>query len=328
VDSIDGVDFNVDIDFTIQGRSYLKGQQHMNGQAVLDYLRVRKKLEKGESGDLNRIDRQKKMLIAIYDKIREKDLLATIPDILAAFEGNYYTNTTFAQTAALAAFAYQVPSDKIQMHSMGGHYQNIFGWNFVLTDQKARVELIKKIYGIDVEKYNKYSSSAANALWESMQAEDIQKKVKPVLAQVKAFLDADALLPPMPTPTPVPDPAAPPTDPTVPTTDPATPPVSVSPAVTVSPMFAIQAVNRGNTVTTVGLEGEYRKYGDDIWALYNKTVDEVNSLTSIESTDAKKAANIQAKADIETLCSIFGIGLPDWDVDYEERENEIKVNFN
>jgi hypothetical protein len=57
-------------------------------------------------------------------------------------------------------------------------------------------------------------------------------------------------------------------------------------------------------------------------------VDEVNSLTSIESTDAKKAANIQAKADIETLCSIFGIGLPDWDVDYEERENEIKVNFN
>lgn len=40
VNSIQGVDFDLDIDFELQGRKYKKGLQHMDGQAVLDYLRV------------------------------------------------------------------------------------------------------------------------------------------------------------------------------------------------------------------------------------------------------------------------------------------------
>ncbi len=361
VDAIDGVDFDVDIDFKIQGRSYTKGMQHLNGQGVLDYLRVRKNLGKGEEGDLNRINRQKKMLVAIYEKIKEQDLLASIPDLLAAFDGNYFTNTSFAQTAALAAFAYQVPSEKIQMYSMGGHYQNIFNWNFVLTDQKARVELIKKIYGIDAKQNSKYASKAANALWENMQAEDIQKKAKPLLAQIKAVLDADAALPPVPTPTPEAPPetsTAPPetstvaptetptmtptpTPETTPTMTPAstpTPTPTVTPTATpdgtVLPMMAFATINKGSIVTTVGLEGEYRKFGDDIWALYNNTVANVNRLDSIDSTDALKAANIQVKTDIQSLCGICSIAAPKggwlkyWRVNYETEDNEIKVNFN
>ncbi len=359
VDAIDGVDFDVDIDFTIQGRSYKKGMQHMGGQGVLDYLRVRKHIGKGEEGDLNRINRQKKMLVAIYDKIKEQDLLASIPDLLAAFDGNYKTNTSFGQTAALAAFAYQVPSDKIQMYSMGGHYQNIFNWNFVLTDQKARVELIKKIYGVDAKQYPKFTSAAANALWENMQAEDIQEKAKPLLQQIKAVLDADMLLPPVPTPTPVPTegptqaPTAPPES-TPPTTPPAstppasTPPASTPPATsdpvtsspttsessTVSPMLAFATINRGNIATTVGLEGEFRKFGDDIWALYNKTVNEVDQLDNIDATDALKAANIQAKADIQTLCGVCAVPTPKagwikyWRVNYETEDNQMVIDFN
>lgn len=352
VDAINGVDFDVDLDFTIQGRSYTKGPQHMNGQAVLDYLRVRKHLSKGEEGDLNRINRQKKMLVAIYDKIKKENLLAKIPDLLAAFDGNYKTNTSFAQTAALAAFAYQVPSDKIQMYSMGGHYQNIFNWNFVLTDQKARVELIKKIYGIDAKQYPKFTSKAANELWESMQAEDIQEKAKPLLAQIKAVLDADAQLPPVPTPTPPATPEVPTEAPTqapteAPTQTP-TPsePATSTPASTVSvtptpsssetalPMMAFATINKGNTVTSVGLEGEYRKFGDDIWALYNRTVDEVNSLDKIDSTDVLKAANIQAKADIQTLCGVLSVPTPKmgwakyWRVNYETEDNQMKIDFN
>jgi LCP family protein required for cell wall assembly len=118
-DAIGGVDFNVDIDFKIQGRSYTKGMQHMNGQAVLDYLRVRKDLGT-LSGDKNRIDRQKRMLVAIFDKLKASNLLVKLPDILGAFDGHLYTNTTLAQTAGLAAYAYNVDSENIHMHSMGG----------------------------------------------------------------------------------------------------------------------------------------------------------------------------------------------------------------
>ncbi len=339
VDAVGGVDFDLDLDFKIQGRSYVKGKQHMNGQAVLDYLRVRKNLGKGEEGDLNRINRQKKMLVAIYDKIKQQNLLAAIPDLLEAFDGNLYTNTDLGKTAALALFAYQVPSENIQMYSMGGHYQNIFNWNFVLTDQKARVELIKKVYGIDVPQYKKYTSSAANALWEGMLADKIQSKARPLLDQVKAVLDADALLPPVPTPTPIPVPPADPVPP-VPPVDPlpAVPATSAtsSPSPTTADPASISvrpmAVNKGSS--PVGLEGEYRKYGDDVWALYNSTVSLVNSLTSIESTDAKKAANLQAKTNVQTLCGICGVAVPGgnwdkyWRVNYESEDNEIKIDFN
>jgi len=334
VDQIGGVDFDVDIDFKIQGRSYQKGMQHMDGQAVLDYLRVRKNLAKSEQGDLNRIDRQKRMLVAIYEKIKQNNLLTSIPDILAAFDGNLKTNVSFAQTAALALFAYDVPSENIKMYSMGGHYQNIFNWNFVLTDQKARVELIKKIYGIDVKQESKYTSKAANALWEKMRAEAIQEKAAPLLNKVKAALDADALLPPAPTPTPetpTPDPNA-----TAPST---TSPVTESPAASpsqssvVSPMFSFKTVSVENRVTTTALEGEYRKYGDDVWTLYHNTVALVDSLTTIESTDEKKAANDQAIANVQSLCGICSISPGKtwekyWRINYETEDNEVKVDFN
>ena len=58
-DAIGGVDFDVSVDFTINGRSYKAGMQHLDGQGALDYLRVRKNLPSSEAGDLNRIDRQK-----------------------------------------------------------------------------------------------------------------------------------------------------------------------------------------------------------------------------------------------------------------------------
>ena len=129
VDSIGGLEFEIEMDFTMQGRSYTAGLQHMDGQAVLDYMRVRKNIQK--SGDLNRINRQKNMLVAIFNKIKGDNLLAQLPNILGAFEGNLYTNLTLMETAGLAAFAYSVDADEIEMHSMGGKYHNIFNWLFV-----------------------------------------------------------------------------------------------------------------------------------------------------------------------------------------------------
>ncbi len=62
------------------------------------------------------------MLVAIFEEIKQKGMLTSIPALLDAFDGNLYTNTTFAQTAALAAFAYNVSPESIGMYSMGGKY--------------------------------------------------------------------------------------------------------------------------------------------------------------------------------------------------------------
>ena len=168
VDEIGGVDYNVDVKFEGESRFYQEGHQHMDGQAVLDYMRVRKELG-SESGDLNRINRQKRMLVAIFNKLKKSNLISKLPGILKEFNGNLYTNITFAQTAGLAAFMNKIDCDKILMHSMTGRFCNIFNWNFVITDQDKRVKLIKEIYGVEVPQYQEYTYEYVKELWKKMQ---------------------------------------------------------------------------------------------------------------------------------------------------------------
>ncbi len=153
VDSIGGVDYDLEISFKIQSRSYQKGFQHMDGQAVLDYLRVRKSgsgLSSGQTGDANRVNRQKKMLLAIFDKIKENGMLSSIPDLLSSFSGQLYTNCGVSQTAALALEGYKMSSDSISMYSFSGPMKNIYTWNFCFPTPSNRRDIIKKIYGVDV----------------------------------------------------------------------------------------------------------------------------------------------------------------------------------
>ncbi|MDO4492326.1 MAG: LCP family protein [Clostridia bacterium] len=164
VDAIGGVDYRLEIDFTLNGRHYSKGKKHMNGQAVLDYLRVRKSgsgLEPGQTGDPNRVNRQKKMLVAIFDQLKKKGNILKIADILAAFDGQLFTNCSFEQTASLALYGSSMPSSNISMHSMEGDMHSMYRWNFNFVKQSKRVQLIKKIYGVTVPEYPALSYAGA-----------------------------------------------------------------------------------------------------------------------------------------------------------------------
>lgn len=210
-DAVGGVDFDLDIDFKIQGRSYTKGLQHMDGQGILDYLRVRKNI--AQSGDNNRVKRQKKMLVALFDSMKEQNLILKIPDILEAFDGQLFTNTNLEQTAALALFAYNLDSKDVGMYSMGSGSNgtsgvtNIFNWNFCLTDQKNRVNLIKQIYGVDVPQHLEYSRTYAWYRWDMMLSKKYVSTCEDLTDYVKKVIAKDDLLPeateePAPTETP------------------------------------------------------------------------------------------------------------------------------
>ena len=324
VDAIGGVDYDLDISFDNQGREYEAGFQHMDGQAVLDYLRVRKPghiKQSGQSGDLHRIDRQKRMLIAIFNKIKESNLLSNIPKIIDAFDGGLYTNLTTTQTAGLVAFAYNINPDDVGMYSMGGKYNyGIFNWNFVITDQNNRRNIIEEVYGFSAPKRSYYDAESAEWLWERMQREKILEESEPVMTQVKAILDEDALKPiepepePDPTPTPTPDPSV-------------TPDPLATPTPTIEP-----------TPTPTVPPGGYRQYDETIWEFYNKIEEEYFALLTWDLdvndgdlTDeiiaAIADANTQLKSDIETLCAMFDIEVPNWRVNYETEDNEIYVDF-
>jgi len=219
VDAVGGVDYNLQLSFKMAGRSYEAGPRHLNGQGVLDYLRVRKNVNEG--GDLNRINRQKEMLIALFDSMQKQNLILKIPDIIGSFDGQLFTNCTLGQTAALTKFAYSLDKENIGMHSMTGTITNIFNWNFCLTDQTNRVKIIKQVYGIDVPRELEYTADYARYRWADMIATQYLDTTRDLVDFVSQELAVDDLLPTMePTPeiTPeiTPEYFTPPTDTTTP----------------------------------------------------------------------------------------------------------------
>ena len=150
-DLIGGVDFDMDMAYTGKsGIYYEKGMQHLDGTGIYDYMRARKNAT-GEAGDRGRMNRGKAMLKAIFQKLKEEGILTKLPGLLSAVDKGLYTNTTLQQSIALANFGYSnIDMDKIGSYTMDGGIHSALSWNFWFIDQKARTELIKEVYGIDV----------------------------------------------------------------------------------------------------------------------------------------------------------------------------------
>ena len=208
VDAIGGIDYDLEISFKMQGRSYEKGLQHMDGQGVLDYLRVRKSssgLSSGDTGDANRVNRQKKMLVAIFDKIKQAGLMSKIPELLDAFDGQLFTNCNINQTAALALYGYNMPKENIGMYSMSGPTKNLYTWNFCFPTPKNRREIIQEVYGVEVKDLRDCTKEYATYLYYSKLAEQYMDTCAGLTGYVSALIAADDLLPefsPTPEPTP------------------------------------------------------------------------------------------------------------------------------
>ena len=192
VDIVGGVWYNLEGDFDNGGRYYKAGFQFMDGQACLDYMRVRKAGHgKLATGDSNRVIRQKNMMVAIFKKMKEENLVLKVPEILSAFDGALFTNCSIEQTAALALFGYKLDPDNIGAHSMGGDQATLFGWNFVITNQTDRVKLIQDVYGVEVKTYPKYTLAYARYTWCKMLEDTYMDICDPLKSYVQKQIDAD-----------------------------------------------------------------------------------------------------------------------------------------
>ena len=174
VDEIGGVDYDVDVEIHMQGRTIKKGFQHMDGQMCLDYFRARK----GIDNDLGRINRQKKLLVAIFNKLRDEKGILDLPDLVKKFEGKLYTNMTLEQVAAAAVFGYKLPTESITMRSLPGSLMNIYNWNFVIVNQPKRVEMIEEVYGVTVKQMDEYGQPYCKWQWATMQGEAYIERVQ------------------------------------------------------------------------------------------------------------------------------------------------------
>ena len=151
VDALGGVDYDMDMAYTgNSGRHYAVGMQHLDGQGVLDYLRARKNATNVAS-DRGRVNRQKEMMIAIFNKIKKSNLLSTIPQLLSTVKEGFYTNTTAEQTLALANYARKIDQSTIGTYSLYGDYKaGPIAWNWTFVDPDNRIAVIQEVWGITV----------------------------------------------------------------------------------------------------------------------------------------------------------------------------------
>ncbi len=185
VDSIGGIDFDVDIKtFYIK-----KGMQHMDGTKVLAYLRARTDVITGGANDKSRVNRQKKMMVAIFDKLKANGLLASVPTLIDT-ASNIYTNTTTEQTLAIANFMAGIKPESIGQYSLSGEYRSVLRWNFTIVDQANRVAVIKEVYNLNVPErtdgtfeYGNWLKEHGFAEWKYMATADrVYAFARPLLA--------------------------------------------------------------------------------------------------------------------------------------------------
>ncbi len=153
-DAVGGVDFDVEMSYTgHSGTEYTKGLQHLNGTGIMDYLRSRTNATVN-ANDIGRTNRQRKLITAILEKLRNDSSLI-FKAIQTALDGRdgFFTNLpmTGADMMSAVSFALSLNADSIGSHVFSGAYRTALqGWNFTFTDQDHRREVIKQVYGIDV----------------------------------------------------------------------------------------------------------------------------------------------------------------------------------
>ncbi|MCL2671080.1 MAG: LCP family protein [Clostridiales bacterium] len=160
VDVLGGVDYDVDIDY---GNTLKRGFQHLDGNQVMRYVRARKDMHYGAQGDVARVARQKKMLLAILKKLQNEGKLTQLPQLLGVVQRGIFTNLDMQQLLALLNFARTLDADAMGTYSFDGPMNTVMGWSFCFPDQAARIALIEQIYGVTVEPLQYVSR--AHAIW-------------------------------------------------------------------------------------------------------------------------------------------------------------------
>jgi len=340
VDIVGPIWYDVEARFDNGKRYYQAGPQWMDGQAVLDYVRVRKPGHGGlPTGDQHRADRQRRMMVAILDQMKSAGTLVKLPQLMRAFEGQLYTNVTIEQTATLAAFAYRHLSDaNIGMHSMNGAQRTIFHWNFVLTDQRNRVNIIERVYGAKVDQMGSFSAAGAENRWARMLKTVYQDNTRKVLDYVQKLIDEDDKLPlftPTPSPTPTTPPANTPTPPPENTPEPIVTPPSEEPVAFAEGLperraFAVAASVRQYTDAQRAMVRELRTLYDN---MRNSKTTTITKLSELQLKAIQVAKEFKYTAShIQTPClpsQTYVINSP-WGLRYytDKSVNPITVNFN
>jgi len=127
-----------------------EGPQLMDGKTYLRYLQYR---EDATSQDMGRIDRQMNLLKETFFYLREQGRITDIPATYRIYKDYVETDLSYKQIAALAYYArdLEVTDDNLHFYTVPGSGQMKDGVWYQVISQKDRLQIIKEVFGMDVE---------------------------------------------------------------------------------------------------------------------------------------------------------------------------------
>lgn len=150
VDAIGGVEIDVEKDMRYTDNwaglriNLKKGRQLLNGTQAEGYIRFRH----DALGDIGRVERQQKILLAIAAKLRSPAMIVRAPQLIRAFTENTQTNLTLKEMMTLGMFAVRVDLAAMQTATLPG----TFTPNYWEPDwARVRTTVLDMFYGVSPE---------------------------------------------------------------------------------------------------------------------------------------------------------------------------------
>lgn len=181
VDAIGGVDIDIEEDmhyrdtwdgFTIDLK---KGRQHLTGETAIQYVRYR-----DEEGDLGRVRRQQRFLMAMYEKIASEDLLKHIPGLAKQLSQMIKTDMDVSDMITMGkALHSMVKTTGINMKTVPGTPEYIDDISYLLPDVQGTRKLMAEMQGAEMtERYKNAADAMALEYNKNIEKAKPAKNVK------------------------------------------------------------------------------------------------------------------------------------------------------
>ena len=157
VDAVGGVDINVEkrmyyydsySGFEIDLRP---GKQHLDGKMAMQYVRYR-----DEEGDIGRIRRQQKFLMALYQQIASKNIIAKMPGVSKQIMSMIKTDLSLKEMVELGnVMREMMEKDGLKMSMVPGEPKYIDGISYWIPDIPKMRQQMAEMQGVKItEKFN------------------------------------------------------------------------------------------------------------------------------------------------------------------------------
>jgi len=115
-----------------------KGNQHLDGRKALGYVRFRN----DAYGDIGRIERQKKFYNAVFEKLKQPEILPKIPSLIKEGLRLINTNISMSQALQLASYLKDIPRENIAIATLPGRPAYIEKISYWIPDLSAAAEFL------------------------------------------------------------------------------------------------------------------------------------------------------------------------------------------